>query len=322
MLEVARQVVPASGLQIIAPVLTRLTESAGTIWGLVLGVRYVAAFSRAMNRIYDVHEGRPMWKLEPLLIAITGAIGLLTLAALLLLVISGPLAEAVGNVLQLEDPVVRTWNIAKWPVLLAIVVVFVALLFFVTPNVRQPRFRWLSPGAALAILVWVLASAVFGVYVANFGRYGATYGSLGGVIIFLVWLWLTNTALLFGAVLDAEIERARELQAGIPAEQAPPVAGPRPPRQPEGGRRASQGPPPRSRAPAAPSDELRRPVHLTPDLTWTRARRSEARQHPQRGSTSSASPDRPLARGVGRRLPSHDHRGRAGPIEVLRTGLS
>ena len=227
MLEVARQVVPTSGLQIIAPVLTRLTESSGTTWGLVLGVggalwfvsRYVAAFSRAMNRIYDVHEGRPIWKLEPLLIGITGAIGLLSLAALLLLVISGPLAEAIGNVLQLEAPVVLTWNIAKWPVLLAIVLVFVALLYSVTPNVRQPRFRWLSPGAALAILVWLLASALFGVYVANFGRYGATYGSLGGVIIFLVWLWLTNTALLFGAVLDAEIERARELQAGIPAER-------------------------------------------------------------------------------------------------------
>jgi membrane protein len=226
MLQVARQVVPASGLEVIEPVLTRLTESSATTWGLVLGVggalwfvsRYVAAFSRAMNRIYDVAEGRPLWKLQLVLIGITGVIGLLSLAALLLLAISRPLAKAIGNVLGIEDPIVLTWNIAKWPALMAIVVLLVALLYSVTPNVRQPRFRWVSPGAVLAIVTWMLASALFGVYVANFSRYDATYGSLGGVIIFLVWLWLTNMALLLGAVLDAEIERARELQAGMAAE--------------------------------------------------------------------------------------------------------
>jgi len=226
MLQVARQVVPASGLEVIEPVLTRLTESSATTWGLVLGVggalwfvsRYVEAFSRALNRIYDVREGRPLWKLQLVLLGITGVTGLLNLAALLLLAISGPLATAIGNVLGIGDRIVLTWNIGKWPALMAIVVLLVALLYSVTPNVRQPRFRWLSPGAVAAILTWILASALFGVYVANFSRYDSMYGSLAGVMIFLVWLWLTNIALLLGAVLDAEIERARELQAGMAAE--------------------------------------------------------------------------------------------------------
>jgi membrane protein len=226
MLEVSRRVVPASGLAVIEPVLTGLTESSATTWGLVLGVvgalwfvsGYMEAFSRAMNRIYDVPEGRPLWKLHIVLLGITAVIGLLILAAMLLLVISGPLAEAIGNVLGLEDPVVLAWSIAKWPVLIAIVILVVALLYSLTPNVRQPRFRWLSPGAVVAIVTWMVASALFGVYVANFSRYDATYGSLAGVMIFLIWLWLTNMALMLGAVLDAEIERARELQAGMEAE--------------------------------------------------------------------------------------------------------
>ena len=227
MVEVARRVVPASGVETIEPVLTGLLQSTASTWGLLLGVagalyfvsRYVGAFSRAMNRIYDVPEGRPVWKLEPVLLGITGAIGVLTLVAVLLLVISGPLAEAIGDVLGLTGAVLLVWRIAKWPILVVVVVVVVALLYSVAPNVRQPKFRWLSPGAVLAILAWVGASALFGLYVANVGRFSATYGSLAGVIIFLVWLWITNTALLLGAVLDGEVERARELQAGMPAEE-------------------------------------------------------------------------------------------------------
>src|SRR5690606_34069824 len=111
------------------------------------------------------------------------------------------------------------WGIAKWPVMLAVVIFIVAVLYHTTPNVKQPKFRWLSLGAALAILVWIAASAAFGFYVANFSNYNKTYGSLAGVVIFLLWLWITNLALLFGAELDAEMERARELQAGLPAEE-------------------------------------------------------------------------------------------------------
>jgi membrane protein len=178
-----------------------------------------------VNRIYGIAEGRPIWKLQPLLLLVTVLFGLLCFFAVLLLVISGPLARAVGSVLGLGSTAVLIWNISKWPVLAGIVLVVVALLYYITPNVRQPRFRWLSPGAALAILTWLTGSALFGLYVANFSSYNAVYGSLAGVIVFLVWLWVSNAALLLGAELDAEIERARELQAGISAEhdvQLPP----------------------------------------------------------------------------------------------------
>ena len=227
MLEVARRVVPTSGLETIEPALTRLIQSSASTWGLVIGVvgalyfvsRYVGAFSRAMNRIYDVREGRPPWKLQPVLVGITTVIGVLSLVAVLLLVVSGPLAEAIGDVLGLSREVFLAWRLAKWPLLVVVVVVGVALLYSTAPNVRQPGFRWLSPGAVLALLAWMAASTLFGFYVANVGRMSATYGSLAGVIIFLVWLWITNTALLLGAVLDGEIERARELQAGMAAEK-------------------------------------------------------------------------------------------------------
>jgi membrane protein len=143
----------------------------------------------------------------------------LAAAVALGLVMTGPAAEAVGNAIGLGSTAVLVWNIAKWPVMLLVVVLIVALLYYATPNVKQPKFRWISVGAALAIVVWVLASAAFGFYVANFSSYNKTYGSLAGVIVFLLWLWLTNLALLFGAELDAELERGRELQAGIAAEQ-------------------------------------------------------------------------------------------------------
>jgi membrane protein len=134
-------------------------------------------------------------------------------------VVTGPAAEVVGETIGLGSTAVMVWNLAKWPVLLGVVVLIVALLYYTTPNVEQPKFRWLSIGACVAILTWVAASALFGVYVANFSNYNRTYGSLAGAIVFLLWLWITNLALLFGAELDAELERARELQAGMPAEE-------------------------------------------------------------------------------------------------------
>lgn len=226
-LEIAGRVVPATGLDILRPVLERLTQSSAATLGLVLGVLgalwfvsgYVRAFGRAMNRIYATHEGRPVWKLGPLMLLVTVVLGVLCICAVLLLLISGPLAGAIGDVLGLGSTVVLVWNVAKWPLLAAIVTVVIALLYYITPNVRQPRFRWLSPGALLAILTWFLGSALFGLYVANFPNYDATYGSLAGVIVFLVWIWVTNIALLLGAELDAEVERARELQAGMVAER-------------------------------------------------------------------------------------------------------
>ena len=161
-----------------------------------------------MNRIYGVAEGRPVWKLRPLQVGLT-LVGIILVAAVLVgLVVSGPVARSVGDAIGLGSGAVTAWNIAKWPVILIIVTVLVALLYYSAPNVKKPKFRWISVGAAIAIVTWILASAAFGFYVANFSSYNKTYGSLAGIIVFLLWIWLTNLALLFGAEVDAELERA------------------------------------------------------------------------------------------------------------------
>ena len=193
------------------------------VTGLVLALwtasGYVRAFSGAMNRVWEIDEGRPFWKLRPVQLAVTLAAVLLVVVALVLLVVSGPVAAAVGAAVGAGDVALTVWAIAKWPVLAFVVVLIVALLYFATPNAKQPKFRWVSAGALVAIIVLAVASAGFGLYVANFSNYERTYGSLAGVIIFLLWVWIANMALLFGAEFDAELERARQLQAGLPAEQ-------------------------------------------------------------------------------------------------------
>ena len=189
---------------------------AGALWS---ASGYVGAFGRAMNRVYEIPEGRPIWKLRPMMLLLTLVLVVLTALVLLALIVTGPVTDAVGDALGVGDSLRMVWNIAKWPVLFAVVVLIVALLYYATPNVRQPRFRWVSIGALVAIITWAIASAGFGLYVANFSSYDKTYGALGGVIAFLLWLWLTNLALLFGAELDAELERGRELQSGLPAEE-------------------------------------------------------------------------------------------------------
>jgi membrane protein len=228
LLQVLRDVGASSAADTLEPTLVDLAgnESAGLalVIGLVVALwsasGYVGAFGRGMNRIYEIDEGRPIWKLRPLLMLVTLVTVVLAAVVAIGLVLTGPAAEAVGRAIGLESVAVTVWNIAKWPVLLGVVVLIVALLYYATPNVRQPKFRWISVGAVVAILVWMLASAAFGFYVASFSTYDRTYGSLAGVIAFLLWLWITNLALLFGAELDAEIERGRELQAGIAAEKA------------------------------------------------------------------------------------------------------
>ena len=172
-----------------------------------------------MNRIYEVEEGRPIWKLRPQMLLVTALVLVFAGATGLMLVVSGPIARTIGDVVGLGETAVTVWNIAKWPVMLALVIVIVAVLYYATPNVKQPKFRWVSVGSVIAILVWILASVLFAVYVTNFGSYNKTYGSLAGAIIFLLWLWITNLALLFGAEFDAELERGRQLQGGIEAEK-------------------------------------------------------------------------------------------------------
>jgi len=224
--EVARRLVPPEALGIVRPVLEGLAASTSAGLALALGLlgalwfvsAYISAFGRAMNRVYDVPEGRPLPHLVATTAAITLLLGCLAVCAILLLLISGPVARALGEVLGLGSRVLLLWGLLKWPALALVLALVIAVLYHTTPNVRQPRFRWLSPGAVLAIAVWLGGSLLFGLYVSKVANYGATYGSLGGGIVFLVWLWVSNLALLLGAELDAELERARELQAGIAAE--------------------------------------------------------------------------------------------------------
>ncbi len=220
-------VIGQSGADTLKPVIESLATSSGAGLALVLGLAtalwsasgYVSAFGRAMNRVYEIGEGRPFWKLRPVMIAITAAMLLLVVLVALMLVLSGPVAQAVGDAVGLGSTTLAVWSVAKWPVIVALVILIVALLYYSTPNVQQPKFRFISVGAAIAIVVWVLASLAFGLYVTQFASYGKTYGSMAGVVIFLLWLWLTNLALLFGAEVDAELERTRELEGGIEAER-------------------------------------------------------------------------------------------------------
>ncbi|AFM15010.1 putative membrane protein [Mycolicibacterium chubuense NBB4] len=227
MLDAAGTVVPASALDMLRQPIQQVVESPSAGVTLVFSALaalwtasgYVGAFGRAVNRIYEVGEGRPMWKLRPLQLVLTLAGLVLAAAVAFMLAVSGPVADAVGSAIGLGSAAQTAWSIVKWPVILVCVSLAVAILYYATPNVRQPKFVWLSVGSAIAILVWVVASIGFGFYVSNFGSYNKTYGTLAGVIVFLLWLWLTNLALLFGAELDAELERGRQLQAGIPAER-------------------------------------------------------------------------------------------------------
>jgi membrane protein len=186
----------------------------GALWS---ASGYVGAFTRASNLIYEVGERR-FFRQRPLQLVITLLMALLLALVLVGLVLSGPLAAAVGRVVGLSDTMITVWSVAKWPVLLLLVVVMISLLYYLAPNVRQPKFRWISAGGVVAILVWIVASLGFALYVSQFGSYNKTYGSLGAVIIFLVWLYISNNALLLGVELNAELERGRELRRGLPAE--------------------------------------------------------------------------------------------------------
>ncbi len=182
---------------------------------------YVAAFMRASNAIYEVEEGRPFWKKLPVRLGVTLVLVILLALSALAVVLSGGLADQAGRLLGVGKAAVTVWDIAKWPVLLLIVSFMFALLYWASPNVKQPGFRWLSPGGIVAVILWIIASLVFAFYVANFGSYNKTYGALAGVIIFLVWLWITNIAVLLGAEFNAELERGRQIEAGQPADQEP-----------------------------------------------------------------------------------------------------
>jgi membrane protein len=200
---------------------------AGALW---TASGYVGAFMRASNSIYEIEEGRPFWKLRPLQIFVTLILELMLAIVVVALIVSGPLAEAIGKAVGLGDTAITIFDFVKWPLLLVIVSLMLAILYYSAPNAKLPGFKWISPGSVVAVVVWVLASVLFAFYVANFGSYDKTYGALGGVVTFLVWMWITNLAVLFGAELNAELERSRELEAGEPAHdeiQLPPRSAPK-----------------------------------------------------------------------------------------------
>ena len=183
---------------------------------------YVGAFMRASNSIYDIEEGRPIWKTLPVRVGLTVLLMLMTALSAVAVTLSGGLAEEVGGLIGVGDTAVAIWDIAKWPVLLLFVSLMFAVLYWAAPNVKQPGFSWITPGGVLAVIGWVIASLAFAFYVANFGSYNKTYGALAGPIVFLVWLWISNIMILLGAEFNAELERGRAIEAGMhPPDQEP-----------------------------------------------------------------------------------------------------
>ncbi|MGW0802516.1 YihY/virulence factor BrkB family protein [Nonomuraea sp. NPDC002799] len=223
-------IAPGPAKQIIDQVLQALQSSQGaagiaTILGIAVALwsasGYVAAFMRAANIMYEMPEGRPIWKTLPLRMGITIVLVVMMAAGAVAVVFTGSLAEQAGKVLGIGETGLLIWNIAKWPVLAGILIIVLALLYWFAPNVEHPGFRWITPGSTVAIIGWIAASALFGFYVANFGSYSKTYATLAGVIVFLIWLWITNIAVLLGVEFDAEIARGRAIAAGHPAAQEP-----------------------------------------------------------------------------------------------------
>jgi membrane protein len=191
---------------------------AGALWS---ASGYVAAFMRASNAIYDVEEGRPIWKTLPTRILTTLVLLLMLAVVAVGVTFTGGLAREVGNLIGVGGTAITVWNIAKWPVILLMVITMFAILYWAAPNVKHPKFRWVTPGGIVGVLLWIAASAAFALYVSNFATYNKTYGALGGVIVFLVWLWVSNIAVLLGAEFDAELERSRQIEGGHPAGDEP-----------------------------------------------------------------------------------------------------
>ncbi|MZE77950.1 YihY/virulence factor BrkB family protein [Streptomyces xinghaiensis] len=229
-LENVQSLAPGAARDILDRAVTQLQGNASTsgvfaLIGLAAAVwsasGYIAAFIRTSNAVYDLPEGRPAWKITPLRLVLTVALMIMLAASALIVVFTGPLAQRAGDMVGLGDTAMTVWSIAKWPVLLILVVLMIALLYWAAPNVRGRGFRWVTPGSLIAVVVWLLASGAFAFYVANFGSYNKTYGTLAGVIIFLVWLWISNLAILLGLELDAELSRERAVQAGHPEDVEP-----------------------------------------------------------------------------------------------------
>ncbi len=221
---------PGAARDILTDAVTQLQGRSGigsvmALVGIVLAVwsasGYVAAFIRSANAVYDVPEGRPVWKVLPVRVGVTVLLLVLAVLSALIVVFTGDLARRAGTALGIGDTALTVWSIAKWPVLVVLVTIMIALLYWATPNVKGRGFRWITPGSVLALLIWLIASAGFAFYVANFASYNKTYGTLAGVIVFLVWLWISNIAILLGLEFDAELARQRAVAGGLPPDEEP-----------------------------------------------------------------------------------------------------
>jgi membrane protein len=223
-------VAPGPAKDIVTSAIQNLQKSQGAagvlfVVGLVIALwsasGYIAAFMRASNAIYEVGEGRPIWKTAPTRLLTTLVLVVMLAFVGIAVAVTGPLAQQVGKVLGIGGAAVTAWDIAKWPVVLVVVMAMFAILYWAAPNVKHPKFAWVSPGGIVGVLIWLIASAAFALYVAKFASYNKTYGALGGVIVFLTWLWISNIAILLGAEFNAEVERGRQIEAGHPAEREP-----------------------------------------------------------------------------------------------------
>jgi membrane protein len=229
-------VAPGPAKEIVTSALKNIEGSQGAagvffVAGLIAAIwsasGYIGAFMRASNAIYDIEEGRPVWKTLPLRVGLTLLLMVLTAVSAIGVTLSGGLAQQAGNLIGVGDTAVQVWNLAKWPVLLLFVSFLFAVLYWAAPNVKQPGFRWITPGGVLAVLGWVIASVAFAFYVGNFGSYNKTYGALAGPIVFLVWLWISNVMILLGAEFNAELERGRAIERGMRPEDTEPFMEPR-----------------------------------------------------------------------------------------------
>lgn len=221
--DAVHELAPSPQLQdLVNTVLTQVQDPGKAGFAAIAGIvvafwsasGYTAAFMRASNAVYDVPEGRPIWKTLPIRVGVTAVVGVMLVVSAAIVIFTGDLAKVVGDKIGLGSAAVLTWNIAKWPVLLILVSLMFAILYWASPNAKTGGFRWVSPGGLFAVLLWILASVAFAIYLANFANYNKTYGTLGGVIAFLVWMWISNMAILLGAELDAELQRGRAIAAG------------------------------------------------------------------------------------------------------------
>lgn len=227
-LDYLRDLVPQSTLGAVDAALRGALRSEGTAAGALAVSVLVALYGttglleaarRALNVVFDARQGRSFLRRKATDVASTVVLVGLILVTLVFVFVGGGLARDIFDALGLGSTAVSAWRAARWPAAYLVATLVFAFLYYVTPDVKQRAFHWITPGAVVGVALWLLASIGFSLYLSHFTSFNATYGSLGAALVLVVWLWLTNVALLFGAELNAEIEREKELSEGVPASE-------------------------------------------------------------------------------------------------------